>query len=198
MTDTLNLGELRTIRAALSRLPDGNAALDLATYLGLWTTDSHSAPVARKAFKARISDLTADQLSDEMGYWTSEVGRLTEVAGAIAGQRELLKMRVKSAHAAARVRARRSLEDRASEAGAAETPEGAPARPARTPARLTQAQINDEAERDPALTDLDTQLGLIELLAAQSRAALEATTQYVTTLSREISWRTARLGSRSF
>lgn len=177
MTDDLHLGDLRTIKAALSRLPNGAPAVDLAARLGLWTSSSHAAPVERKAFPSNVAALDAVSLTNEMGYWTSEFGRIAEINGALSGQRELNKLRLKSARAAARARVRRS-----------------------TPAteKLTVAQINDRAEEDTAVTELDEQAGIIELLSAHARAAQEATTQYINTLSREITWRTAHMSTRSF
>lgn len=186
MTDPLNLRDIKDVRSALGRLPSGAAAVDLAARLGLWSGTSHAHVATRPEFPRNLAELSAEELSDQMALWTSELGRITEINGAVAGQRELVKMRLKSARSSARARVRREHEAPTVDA------EGT------RPAKLTVAQVNDLAEEDHYVLELDEQAALLEMLGAHARAAQEATAQYVATLSREISWRSARLSSRTY
>jgi hypothetical protein len=175
-SNDMNLGDLRNIKASLSRLPNGGPAVDLAARLGLWSSEQHAQVIARKSFPQNLATLTADAISNENGYWTSEYGRIREIDGAINGQRELNKIHLKRAQAAARGRVRLAIK------------EGE---------KLTATQVNDKAEEDIAVLDLAEQAALIELLSAHAKAALEGTSQYLATLSREITLRTANLPGRT-
>jgi hypothetical protein len=168
-SNDMNLDGLRNIKSALSRLPNGGESVDLAARLGLWSSEAHAPVIARRAFPQNLAQLDDVALSNAHGYWTSEAGRIGEVNGAINGQRELNKIHLKRARAAARGRVRLSL-------GEGE--------------KMTATQINDKAEEDSAVLDLDEQAALIELLSAHAKAALEATEQYLSTLSRQITLRT--------
>jgi hypothetical protein len=176
-TEDLNLSHIRSLNAALAKLPTGTDAVELAKKLGLWTTAAHMAVVERQVFKSNLSALNPDQISDEAGLWTAEFGRITELGGVLIGQREQLKVRARAARAEARSRARAAHKD---------------VKP------LPATAVNDQAEEDPAVIDQEERLALVETLLASTNAAKEVTQQYLATLSREISFRDAQLKARIY
>jgi hypothetical protein len=176
-TEDLDLSSIRSLTAALARLPTGTDAVELSKKLGLWTTTAHMEVPERPKFKVNLSELTPDQISNEAGLWTGEFGRITELAGALIGQREQIKIRARKARAEARSRAR-----------ATSTATKAP----------TAAAINDLAEEDPSVIDQEERLALVETLLAATSAAKEITQQYLATLSREIAFRDAQLKGRIY
>lgn len=175
--DQLDLGGVRSLSSAMARTPSGTDAVELARRLGIWTTEAHRAPTERRRFPAKLSDLGPHQLADESAWWTSEFGRIVEMLGAINGQREVLKVTGKRARAAARGRLRRGLA------------EGE---------KITATALNDQAEEDPAVIDVEDRGALLEVLCASVTASKEATTQYLTSISREISHREAQMKNRMY
>lgn len=176
--EDLNLTGVKTLNQALARTRNGVAAVELATRLGLWTETLHSRREGRREFPGKLSDLTPGELTDLYSTWTSELGRLMELCGAITGQEALLKIQLKSAIAAARGRIRRNNAE-----------EGK---------TLTQKGLEELVEEDPSVLDLVEQTGLLSLLGAHANAAREATGQYLNTISREISFRDAQMKARIY
>jgi len=175
--DDLNLSDLRSVHQVLERTPLGEGIAELAERIGLVTEQIHRSSVVRKKFQANVSKLSAPQLSDEQSYWASEYGRIVELLGILQGQEKYLGLKSKAARAAARARLRRNAEEE----------------PA---AKTTSAQINDAAEEDPVVRELDERAAIVSILLASATAAKEATTIYLQTLSREITFRCAQMDSR--
>lgn len=175
--DDLNLSDLRSVHQVLERTPLGEGIAELAERIGLVTEQIHRSSVVRKKFQANVSKLSAPQLSDEQSYWASEYGRIVELLGILQGQEKYLGLKSKAARAAARARLRRNAEEE----------------PA---AKTTSAQINDAAEEDPVVRELDERAAIVGILLASATAAKEATTIYLQTLSREITFRCAQMDSR--
>ena len=175
--DDLNLADLRSVHQVLERTPLGEGIAELAERIGLVTEQIHRSSVVRKKFQTNVSKLSAPQLSDEQSYWASEYGRIVELLGILQGQEKYLGLKSKAARAAARARLRRNAEEE----------------PA---AKTTSAQINDAAEEDPVVRELDERAAIVNILLASATAAKEATTMYLQTLSREITFRCAQMDSR--
>lgn len=174
--EDLNLSGIKSLAQALGRTKNGEAAVELARRLGLWTQQAHAETQVRRQFEKKLSELTPGQLSDLYAYWTGEFGRILELCGAISGQEDLLKIQLRGAQAAARARLRRAV------------PEGQKA--------LTSTQLADQAEEDSTVIDLQDQMGLIAVLKAHANAGKEATQQYLATISREIAFRDAQMKAR--
>jgi hypothetical protein len=176
--EDLNLTGVKSLNQALARTRNGTAAVELANRLGLWTEPVHQRRQERPAFPATLSDLTPSQISDLYAAWTAEFGRILELRGAIEGQEGLLRIQLKSAQASARARLRRAV-----------------AEGEKSPSKDT---LNDQVDEDPVVIDLVEQLGLLAVLAAHADAAKDATTQYLATISREISFRDAQMKARIY
>jgi hypothetical protein len=174
--DNLNLSDLRSVHQVLGRTPLGSSIAELAERIGLMTEGIHRGSVARRKFVENVSKLSPPQLSDEQSYWASEYGRVVELIGVLQGQEKILSLQSKAARASARARLRRNGE----EAGG----------------KMTSSQITDAAEEDPAVRDLDERAGIVAILLASAAAAKEATTMYLQTLSREVTFRCAQMDSR--
>lgn len=177
-TEDLNLNGLKSLTQALARTRNGLAAVELATKLGLWSTEAHRDPAVRPRYQRDLSQLSHGQITDLYGQWTAEFGRITELCGAIAGQEALLRIQIKSAQASARSRIRRAQ------------PADAKPLPAQT--------LADMADEDAAVVDLLEQNGLLAVLSAHAGAAKEATAQYLSSLSREIAFRDAQMKARIY
>lgn len=177
-TEDLNLAGVKNLEQALARTKNGVAAVELAKRMGIWTDSAHSAPRVRPQFPGQISSLTLPQLSDLYAEWTGEFGRIVELCGVLDGQESLLKIQTKTAQSAARARILRAL-------------------PENTKTPSAQA-LTDMTEDDPTVRDLFEQSGLLAVLKAHAGAAKEATAQYLTTISREISFRQAQLQARIY
>lgn len=176
--DDINLSDLRSAHQALQRTPLGESVAELAERIGLMTEGVHRSSATRRKFHTNISRLSPPQLSDEQSYWASEYGRIVELIGVLQGQEKYLALKSKSARAQARARLRRS-------GGGDESQ-----------VKATSSQINDAAEEDPVVIDLDERSALVSLLLASALAAKEATTMYLQSLSREITFRCAQMDSR--
>lgn len=174
--DDLNLSDLRSVHQVLGRTPMGAVIGELAERIGLMTAEIHKVSVTRRKFKENISKLSPPQLSDEQSYWASEYGRIVELIGVLQGQEKLLSLQSKSVRASARARVRRNGEQEGS--------------------KMTSTQISDAAEEDPAVKDIDERSSVVAILLASASAAKEATTMYLQTLSREITFRCAQMDSR--
>jgi hypothetical protein len=177
-SEDLNLTGIKTLDQTLARTRNGAAAVELAKRLGIWTTEAHANPRLRPRFPEALSELTPAQLSDLYGHWTGEFGRILELLGAVSAQESLLRIQLKGAQAAARARIRRA--------------QPADAKP------LAIAALNDQADEDPVVLDLVEQTALLAVLSAHASAARDATTQYLSTISREIAFRDAQLKARVY
>lgn len=177
-SEDLNLTGVKSLNQALGRTKNGVAAVELANRLGLWTETVHQKRNTRPEFPAALSELTPAQLTDLYSSWTAEFGRLIELCGAIKGQEALLNIQLRSATAAAKARLRRNVAEG----------EKAP----------TGKAVDDMAEEDPAVIDLMEQTGLLAVLSAHANAAREATQQFLSTISREITFRDAQMKARIY
>ena len=183
-SEDLQLSGVRTLPQVLARTPNGTDAVELAKRLGLWTGAAHEEIRPRRRFPANLADLTPPQLSNEVAHWTADFGRLTELVGALGGQRNQLRIRAKAVRAEARSKIRRRYADAAAADKAAKMP--------------TASAVTDEAEEDPAVIDVEERLSVVELLLEQTQAAKEATAQFLATLSREISFRGDQMRGRIY
>lgn len=177
-TEDLNLSGIKNLSQVLSRTKNGAAAVDLMNNLGLWTQAAHDRKNVRGEFPQKISDLTPSQLSDLYSKWTADFGRIVELCGIISGQENLLRIQSKSAQAATRARIRRGV------TGEAKQP--------------TSAALNDMVDEDPAVLDLLEQHSLVVVLSAHLVATKEATSQYLASISREISFRDSQMKARVY
>jgi hypothetical protein len=175
-TDATTLDELGTLRAALSRLPGGAEAVRLMARLGLWTTSAHAKPGERQPFPSRFSTLGPDELSDLSARVTSDAGRVIELVGILAGIDAQLRIRAKASRAGARSRARRNW-------------------PADTKAP-TRGELDDMAEEDPAVVEVDEHIALVTMLLASAKATAEANMLFKESISREITYRTTQMQAR--
>lgn len=176
--EDLNLSGVKNVEQAIGRMKNGLAAVEAAKRMGIWTEAAHANPGMRATFPRSLSELSPTQLSDLYAAWTADFGRIIEMCGAISAQEGLLKIQLKSAQASARARIRRGQ------------PEGA--RP------LTQGALDDMIDSDAAVVDIVEQQAVLAVLAGHALAAKEATAQYLTTLSREISFRDAQMKARIY
>ena len=176
VTDDLNLSGIKSLDEALKRTKTGLQSVSLADKLGLWTQEVHKNTTRRVAFPSKLSELEPSSLSDLYSYWTHEFGRLSELCGIINGQEQLLKIQLKSTMARTRAKIRRNSED----------------------SKLSQSQLNDLAEEDPAVLDIVEQQEIIAIMYAQAIAAKEVTLQYLNTISREISFRDSQMKARVY
>lgn len=183
--EDLDISGVKSLASALERTPNGRDAVALATRLGIWTVGAHNNVDERPAFPRNVSEVDADGLSNLLSAWTSEYGRITELVGALNGQIAQLKIRAKGARAAARSRIRKEYaKDLEGDGKAVKLP--------------SSTALNDEAEEDPAVIDIDQRLALVELLHAHASAAKEATSQYLASISREIAYRDAQMKARMY
>jgi hypothetical protein len=165
-----------TLDKALTKVPTGNDSLKLAEKLGFWTSAIHNAEVKKPTFPKKISELTPSQLSDLYSEWTGEFGRIIELCGLIDSQLGVVKLQIKSAQTSARVAIRKA------------SPE----------AKHTSTSLSDEADEDARVLALNEQFALLSMLDSYAKASKEATQQYLTSISREISFRDAQLKARIY
>lgn len=166
------------LKGALERVPGGTEAVRLMAKLGLWTNDAHRAPAERKPFPTKFSQLGPNELSDLSARVISEAGRVMELSGILTGLEAQLKIKARAVRAAARSNARRNW------------PEDSKA--------PTKTELDDLAEEDPAVVEVDEQLALLGLLLAQVNAVREANSLYKEGVSREITYRAAQLNARMY
>lgn len=176
MTDSSDFDGLKSLRTTLARMPGGTDAVRLMARLGLWTTTLHDNPGDRKAFPQRFSNLSPGELSDLAARVASDGGRVLELVGILTGLDTQLRIKSKSARAAARSRIRRNW------------PQGTKA--------PTRGELEDLAEEDSNVRDIDTQQALLAVLLAQAKAVAEANALYKESVSREITLRTSMMHSR--
>lgn len=145
--------------------------------LGIWSSrlHEHDQIAPRRPFHANLGHLNSDQLADEMAYWTSELGRISEITGVISSQKVYADLRVRQALATARHNVR------SNKAYATDT-DG-------KPKKLTQSEVNDLAERDPNLVTVRENEALVDSYLATLQPMKDVTIAYLQTLSREITRR---------
>ena len=175
---TVDLSDVTTLPQVLARTPNGESVAQLAEKLGLLTKGRWRGNSERRAFVTDISKLSPAKLSDEQSYWAGEYGRIVELLGLLQGQEKTLTLKSKSARSAARSRIRRDAEAAGN--------------------KVTATSVNDEADDDPAVVDIEEQMSVVSVLLATAGAAKEATTMYLSTLSREISFRCAQMEARIY
>lgn len=178
-TDSLDLAGLATVAQILSRTPTGTDVLGIAQRIGLVSPGINS-QVSRPEFQRNIKDLTPAGLSDLQGLWTHEFGRICDLHGLLSGQRDYLNLKLKAERARARGRIRRDLAAREDKA------------------KVTAGELNDLAEEDATVTELNEQLAVVELLMASTAAAKEATDRYLQSISREITFRCTQMEARIY
>lgn len=179
MADSLNVDKIKSLSDALERTANGKAAVELARKLGIWTATAHAAPSERPRFRHDLSEIAHSQLSDILGAWSAELGRITELHGAFVGQENALKIEMKAAQARARSRIRRQRE----------TDNLKP---------LSLADLKDEADEQTDVIDLYDRASILAIVMASTAASKEATQQYVATISREIAFRDAQIKGRIY
>ena len=166
------------IEGVLSKIQGAPELFSMARNLGLWSDEAHSKQITKPPFRSDLSKLAPSELSDLYGIWTYEFGRIVEICGVLTGQENLLKIQLKSALATARARIRRSQ------------PDGA--KP------VTNALIVDLADEDPLVAKVYEQMAIITVMLSQAVASKEITSQFLATLSREISWRDAQIKAKIY
>jgi len=165
-----------TLDKALLKVPTGSDSLKLAEKLGLWTSSIHVPNIVKPSFPKKISELTPPQLSDLYSEWTGEFGRIIELCGLIDAQLAVVKLQIKSAQTSARISIRKSSPD----------------------LKHTSTNLSDEADEDPKVVNLNEQFAILSMLESYAKASKEATQQYLTSISREISFRDAQLKARIY
>lgn len=129
-------------------------------------------------FPTEFSKLGAPELSDLSARVVSEAGRVSELVGLLSGLEARVKLRSKAARAASRSRSRRDWPEE----------QKAP----------TRQELDDLSEEDPAVVELEEQLGLLQLLSAQAQAVREANMMYKDAVSREVTYRAAQMQARIY
>ena len=175
---TENIGSVTALRQALERIPEGAEVVRMFAKLGLWTSEAHRGASERKMFPTEFSKLGAPELSDLSARVVSEAGRVAELVGLLSGLEARVKLRSKSARASSRSRSRRDWPEE----------QKAP----------TRSELDDLSEEDPAVVELEEQLGLLQLLSAQAQAVREANMMYKDAVSREITYRAAQMQARIY
>jgi hypothetical protein len=153
---------------------DARALIGVAGRLGAWSPALHTDAV-RRPMRHRLSELGPDELSCELGWWSSEYGRLCEVSGVLTAQSERLRLEARTARAQARNRIRTA-----------------------TTKTLSATAVNDQAEDDPVVLDADRRLCDTDALRHTVEAARDATDRYLSSLSREIAFRDAQMRARLY
>jgi hypothetical protein len=176
IVDSLNLSDVKSLSQVLERTPNGADVAKLADRLGLLSKQEGESD--RSAFKHKVSELSPPQLSDEQGYWAGEFGRIVELIGLLQGQEKYLALKSKEARARERSRLRREAEDAS--------------------VKKTAGQINDETEDAVSVRDVDEASIALVVLLSSATAAKEAVSMYLTTLSREISFRCSQMDARIY
>lgn len=184
----ISLDGIKSLTAFLQRLPQGAAARELGSRLGLWSTQLHtSGRSGRRIFPTSFSEEPDTGISDLNAYWNSEVFRATEITGLLEGQKAMLSLQSKAVRAKARSRIRRHHQRLREEAAQAGQP---------VPKEPTAGQLSDEVEAESDVQAQDELLTLLILVLEQAKAYKEACLNAAASVSREISFRQAQMGSR--
>lgn len=198
MTTTTDFGFNRheDLDDYLRTTPSGRDMWTLAKALGIVTADLSG---SHERFRPDISALGAHQLSDEQSKWTSEYGRIAQVAGLLNSQEKHLVLELNRARADARRRARTTARQTAEAAHAVEMEE-AQADGRKPPVFKykdpTIAELNDLAADDPAVVDIETRMTSVQMMLALVQATRDAVEKYLNAVSREITWRSEQLKAR--
>jgi hypothetical protein len=169
------MNDISSMQQILKRTPNGEALGRLSERLGLITGGVLQGSVARKAFVVNISTLGEGQLSDALSYWGAEQGRVISIIGLLQAEEKVLAMQAK----AARARVKNTIR---AEAREAET-------------KFTETEIKDKAEEHTEILDIEERSQVVDMMLAVALASKEATTGYLTVISREISFRCARMAA---
>jgi hypothetical protein len=180
-----HLDAIHNLNDALSRVPGGAEVWRMLTRLQMWTPRSKA---ERQQLPQKFSALPNTELSDLSSRIIAELGLLVELCGLLTAVEQGLKLRARQARSAARVTARRTHRDTA-------TADNADGKKTRSK-ELTVKELDDLAESDPAVIEVDEQLVLIAILRAQADACKEANTLYKEGVSREITFRAAQMQAR--
>lgn len=183
--ESLDVSGVKTLSGLLEQLPSGNGARALAARLGVWTEEAHADPTKhrRSNYPKEFSSLGPNELSNTNAYWLSEAARATELVGLLEGQKIMLGLYTKQARAAVRGRLRKAAVDTAEKDGS-------------KPVKYTVAELNDEAEADTAVLEIELKAALLEQTLASTKAYKEACLALVAGISREISFRQAQMSAR--
>lgn len=183
MSHQISLDGVHSLTGLLERVPLGVQAQELAQRLSIWTTQAHqNLGATRTVFPRNVSELDDGSLSDAFAYWTSELFRIHELVGLLNGLKMNLDLRLKKEKAAARGRARREHEEKQVEGV--------------RPTKITAGEVNDLAEEDEKVQDVETDLVTLLVVREQALSHREAVTTARDGLSREISFRQAQLQAR--
>lgn len=174
----MHLGDIGSLREALKRLPDGVEAVKMMDRLGIFSTAAHRNPGTRQPFPKQFHEHSPDQLSDLSAQVISDAGRIFELVGILNGLEAKLKIKSRALRARARAKARRDW------SGDRKAP--------------TKAELDDLAEEDPSVIEVDEQMALLALLLASANAAKESSILYKEGVSREITYRGAQLNARMY
>jgi hypothetical protein len=192
MNDNLNLSEVQSLADVLKRTPSGAEIYRLARSLGLLAPQP---AVTAHPYHRDVAGLTPEQLSNEQGYWAGEYGRTCELLGLLNGQERYLSIRAKEVRARERSRLRRDEDQAIKDAAATAGVEQATGKKA---PKKTATQLNDEVEESIPVRDIEDQGILIAVLQSSTTASKEAISMYLTTISREISFRVAQMDARIY
>lgn len=192
------LVDVKTVASGLNHLANGRDLVELAQRSGMWTTELQSQNWERPRFPRNLGNLGPIELSDNFALWTSEFGRLAELLGHLNAHHDSLKVQAKAARAGARGRLRRKIiaEIEAEEVAALAAESSGKKKVVKKPKTVTASAINDEAEEDPAVETADAALNSLETLISIVSSAKEATTMYIQTISREMSYRETQAKQR--
>ena len=191
----INLEDVKNTAEALTHTPTGAAVAEASVALGLVSRETLANPHDRRPMVQNLSSLTAQQLSDENGYWVYESARVSEQLGLLSGQEQVLKLRADRARAKARSRVRRDAEAAIAAAAAAFEAGTGPKPTLKMP---SEARIADEAETDPGVIDADEHLETTQALMKMAKVAEKVIDRYLTVLSREITLRTSQMDARIY
>jgi hypothetical protein len=173
--DGVDMNDISSMNQVLKRTPNGEALGKLSERLGLITGGVLQSSVARKAFVHNISALDEAALSDAQSYWGAEQGRVISIIGLLQAEEKVLAMQAKEARS--RIKNSIRAEARAQQA------------------KFTETEVKDRAEEHVEILDIEERSQIVEVMLAVALASKEATTGYLTVISREISFRCARMAA---
>ena len=174
----VDMNDISSLQQVLKRTPNGEALGRLSERLGLITGGVLQGSVARKPFVANISSLGENQLSDALSYWGAEQGRVISIIGLLQAEEKVLAMKAKEARS--RIKNVIRAEARENET------------------KFTETEVKDKAEEHAEILGLEERSQVVEMMLAVSLASKEATTGYLTVISREISFRCARMATGTY
>lgn len=171
------LRPVTSVNELVSLMPEASAVKAAMMKLGLWTNNIHEYRniQERRPFPNNLGNLGPEQLADEYAWWTSELGRISELHGVLCSQKVWTDLQVRTALAQARSNTRKSKVHTTDADGKTK--------------KLTQGEVNDIAETDPALMTARNNEALVDSYLAAITPMKDVTIAYLQTLSREITRR---------